>query len=172
MVPLEKRRELKLLILVFQNQIRESLFRQKKTFIDVKDFTDQKEIIWYTSEIGWSIYVVFTYIKTMLRNVPRKRSCRCFVRSKGWWDIVVNSYSDGQCKYTFCMYRNMFNSLKNIWGGLQKQIVTEHPIRPEMRLSVCLCKLTRGDYHYTNRKMADIGQCTVCSINKKEHSIF
>ena len=45
MVPLEKRRELKLLIFVFQNQIRKSLFRQKKNFIDVKDSTDQKEII-------------------------------------------------------------------------------------------------------------------------------
>ena len=30
---------------VFQNQRRKSLFRQKKTFIDVKDSMDQKEII-------------------------------------------------------------------------------------------------------------------------------
>ena len=28
--------------------------------------------------------------------------------------------------------------LKSIWGGLQKQIVTELPISPEMRLAICL----------------------------------
>ena len=37
----------------------------------------------------------------MSRNVPRKRSCRRFVRYKGWWDIVVNGYSDGQLSIHF-----------------------------------------------------------------------
>ena len=39
MVPLEKRRQLKLLILVFQNQ------RRKTSFIDFKDSMDQKKNI-------------------------------------------------------------------------------------------------------------------------------
>ena len=43
--PLEKMRQLKLLILVFQNQGRKSLFRQKKTLIDSIDSTDQKKIL-------------------------------------------------------------------------------------------------------------------------------
>ena len=45
MVPLGKRRQLKLLIFVFQNQRRKSLFRQKKKFIGFKDSIDQKENI-------------------------------------------------------------------------------------------------------------------------------
>ena len=39
--PLEKMRQLKLLILVFQNQGRKSLFRQKKTFI-VNNYSDER----------------------------------------------------------------------------------------------------------------------------------
>ena len=39
-------------------------------------------------------YVVFTYTEAMLRNAPRKRSCRHFVMNQGWWDAVVNNHSD------------------------------------------------------------------------------
>ena len=66
------------------------------------------------------------------------------------------------------MSRNTFNYiLENIRGGLQKQIVTELPISPEMRLAICLYKLTRRDYHYTIGEMAGIAKSTVCHINKK-----
>ena len=66
-----------------------------------------------------------------------KRSCRGLVRSQGWWDAVVNNYSDGRFKDTF--RRNTINYiLENILGGLQKQIVTKLPISSEMRLAICL----------------------------------
>ena len=73
----------------------------------------------------------------MLRNAPRKRSCRRLVRSQRWWDAVANNYSDERFKYTF--RRNTFiYILENILGGLQKEIVTKLPISPEMRLAICL----------------------------------
>ena len=110
-------------------------------------------------------YVAFTYTETMLRNAPRRRSCRSFVRNQGWWDTVVNNYSDERFKYTFRMSRNTFNYiLENIRGGLQKQIVTELTICPEMRLAICLYKLARGDYYYTIGKMAGTAQSTICRI--------
>ena len=67
----------------------------------------------------------------MLRNTPRKRSYRCFVRNQEWWDTVANNYNDEQFKYICSMNRNTFNYiLESIRGGLQKQIVTELPISP------------------------------------------
>ena len=36
-----------------------------------------------------------------LRNAPRKRSCMRFVKNQGWWDTVVNNYSNERFKYTF-----------------------------------------------------------------------
>ena len=66
-----------------------------------------------------------------------KRSCRGLVRSQGWWDAVVNNYSDERFKDTF--RRNTINYiLENILGGLQKQIVNKLPISSEMRLAICL----------------------------------
>ena len=71
------------------------------------------------------------------------------------------------------MSRNTFNNiLANIRGGFQKQIVTELPISPEMRLAICLYKLTRENYHGTVGEMAGIAQYTVCRIKKKKISIF
>ena len=76
MVPLEKRR---LLIFVFQNQ--------KENINILARLIDQ--------------YIFFTYTETILRNAPRKRSCRYFVGNQGWWDIVVNNYSDKQFNRSF-----------------------------------------------------------------------
>ena len=100
--------------------------------------------------------------------MPLKRSCTRFVRIQGWWDTTANNYSDERFKYTFRVSKNTFNYiLKNIRGGLQKQIVTEIPISPQIMLAICLYKLTRGNYHYTMGEMAGRAQSTVCRINKK-----
>lgn len=45
MVPLEKRGQLKLLIFVFQNQIREILFRQKKLLLILKILLTRGKIL-------------------------------------------------------------------------------------------------------------------------------
>ena len=119
---------------------------------------------------GWltNTYVFFAYTETMLRNVPRKKSCGCFVRTQWWWDIVLNNYSDERLKSTFRTSSNTFNYiLENIQGGLQKQIVIKLAISSETTLVISLYKLTRRDYHYTFGEMADIVQSTVCRINKQ-----
>ena len=91
---------------------------------------------------------------------------------RGSWDTVKKHYSDERIKYTSRMNRNMFSYiLKNIRGGIQKQIVNELPISPEMRLAVCLWKLTRGVYNCTVGEMVGIAQGAICRINKKERFI-
>ena len=40
----------------------------------------------------------------------------------------------------------------------------EKPISAEMRLTVCLFRLGRGDYHYTLGEMCGIAESTVCQI--------
>ena len=55
------------------------------------------------------------------------------------------------------MSRNMSTYvLENIQGRLQKQIITELPISPEVRLAICLYKLTKVDYYYMIREMTGI----------------
>ena len=55
------------------------------------------------------------------------------------------------------MSRNMSKYvLENIQGRLQKQIITELPISPEVRLGICLYKLTKVDYYYMIREMTGI----------------
>ena len=88
MVPLEKRSQLKLLILVFQNQRRKSLLPILKILLT------RRNVLFNILARLIDQYIVFTYTETMLRNAPRKRSCRRFVRNQGWWDKVVNNYSD------------------------------------------------------------------------------
>ena len=122
---------------------------------------------------GWLNNMLF--LQTMLRNATSKMSCRRFVKNQVWWDTVVNNYSDERFKYTFRTCRNMFKYnyiRKNIWGGLQKQIVTKLPINPEIRLAICLYKLTRGDFHYVIGEMAGIAQSTVCRISNKKKTFY
>ena len=102
-------------------------------------------------------YVASTYTETMLRNVPRKISRRCFVRNQGWCDTVVNNYSHERFMYTFRISRKTFNYiLENIQGESQKQIATELPISREIKMAICLYKLTRGNYQYVIGEMAGI----------------
>ena len=66
------------------------------------------------------------------------------------------------------MSRNTFNYiLKNIRGGLQKQIVTELPVSPEMMLAICFYKVTRRNCHYTIRVMAGRTQSIVFASTRK-----
>ena len=75
---------------------------------------------------------------------------------------VVNNYNDKKFKYRFRISRNRFNYvLENIRGVLQKEIITELQIGPEMRLATCTYKLTRTDYHYFIGEMTGIAQSTV-----------
>ena len=67
------------------------------------------------------------------------------------------------------MNRNTLNYiLENVREGLQKQIVTKLPISLEIKLVICLYKLTREDYYYTIGEVVALVKSTVCRINKKK----
>ena len=70
MMPLEKRRQLKSLILVFQNQRRKSLFRQKKLLLLLKILWTRRKILFNILARLNDQYVAFTYTETMSRNAP------------------------------------------------------------------------------------------------------
>ena len=70
MMPLEKRRQLKSLILVFQNQRRKSLFRQKKLLLILKILWTRRKILFNILARLNDQYVAFTYTETMSRNAP------------------------------------------------------------------------------------------------------
>ena len=73
MVPLEKRRQLKLLILVFQNQRRKSLFRRKKLLLILKILWTRRKILFNILARLIDQYVVFTYKETVLRKIPLEK---------------------------------------------------------------------------------------------------
>ena len=97
---------------------------------------------------------------------PRSRSCRRLPRNNGWWENVINNYSDARFKEMFRMTKGTFYYiLSKIEHRIEKNSVTvEAPIPSDMRLAICLYKLTRGDYHYTISEMTGIGEATVCRI--------
>ena len=75
-MPLGKKRQLKLLILVLQNQ--NSLFRQKKLLLVLKILLTKRTILFNILARLFDEYVVFTYAETMLKNVG------FLYRNQGW----------------------------------------------------------------------------------------
>ena len=93
------------------------------------------------------------------QQVPRIRSCRRLPRNNGWWETVASEYDDKRFKETFRISRQTFQYiLCKIRPFIEKDVVSEMPIQPEMRLAVTLYKLARGDYNYTIAGMDGIGE--------------
>ena len=81
---------------------------------------------------------------------PRIRSCRRLQRNTGWWNLVWTVYSEKRFKKTFRMTRQTFSLIHDrIKDDLTKESVTEEPIPSQMRLAICLYRLSRGDYYNT-----------------------
>ena len=96
---------------------------------------------------------------------PVSRSCRRLTRNTGWWENAWNNYSEARFKKTFRVSRSTFRYILNRIGPfLAREIVTEDPISPQLRLALCLYRLGRGDYLYTIAEMAGLGVSTVCSV--------
>ena len=92
-------------------------------------------------------------------------SCRRVKRNAGWWDKVCNTYSDPSFKKAFRVSRSAFNYILNrIEPFIIKQAVTEDPIPADLRLTICLYTLGRGDFHYTIAEMSGLGVSTVSLI--------
>ena len=99
---------------------------------------------------------------TVVRN---PRSCRRLIRNDGWFQTVIDAYTDKRFKKTFRVSKATFSFiLNNIKHDLQRETVTENPISPEMRLAICLYRLGRGDYNCTIAEMAGVGTSTVSTI--------
>ena len=77
----------------FSKPEKEKLISSKKLLLILKILWTRRKILFNILARLIDQYVAFTYTEAMLRNVPRKRSCRRFVRNQGWWDTVVNDYS-------------------------------------------------------------------------------
>ena len=78
---------------------------------------------------------------------------------------MKNSYNEERFKEMFRMSRGTFYY---ILGKIEPVIVKKHnfetPIPPDMRLAICIYKLTRGDYNYTIAEMVGVAESTVCQI--------
>ena len=100
---------------------------------------------------------------TVLCSTPtRKRICRRFIRNYGLWEIVQSTYSDDRFKQAFRVGKETFYFiLSKIESKIVKKNLVEKPISAEMRLTVCLFCLGRGDYHYTLGEMCGIAESTV-----------
>ena len=107
------------------------------------------------------------------KNKKSIRFCRRFCRNTGWWELVWTQYDDKRFKETFRISRNTFKYiLSAIQVNIEKQHTVEEPASPEMRLAICLYKLSRGDYNYTISEMIGVGESTViCIVNEVAQAI-
>ena len=78
---------------------------------------------------------------------------------------MKNSYNEERFKEMFRMSRATFYY---ILGKIEPVIVKKHNVEaaipPNMRLAICIYKLTRGDYNYIIPEMAGVAESTVCQI--------
>ena len=77
-----------------------------------------------------------------------------FQRNLGWW----NTYSEKRFKQTLRVSRGTFQFILNrIRHELERDVVCEDPIPPDMKLAICLYRLGRGDYYFTIAEMSGVG---------------
>ena len=82
----------------------------------------------------------------------------------------MTQYDDKRFKETFRISRDTFKYiLSEILVTIEKQNTAEEPISPEMRLAICLYKLSRKDYNYTISEMTGVGESTVICIVNHSH---
>ena len=117
------------------------------------------------------LLILLGIVKIILNERNKKRgirSCRRFCRNTGWWELVWTQYDNKRFKETFRISRNTFKYiLSEIRLNIEKQHTAEEPTSPEMRLAICLYKLSRGDYNYTISETTEVGESTViCIVNE------
>ncbi|XP_066920337.1 uncharacterized protein [Clytia hemisphaerica] len=112
-------------------------------------------------------------LKKLQKQQRKKRSCRRFLRNRGWWELVRDTYDDARFFETFRMARGTFNSILNcIRHKLVKQKLIEEPLSPEFRLAITIFKLARGDYIYTVGEMAGVSKSTICVIVRETFRVI
>lgn len=94
------------------------------------------------------------------------RSYRRLGRNEGWWNNVWNTYSERRFQKTFRISKDTFQFiLSRIRHDLERDVVTEDPISPDMRLGMSLSSWTRWLLLY-NSRMAGVGVSTVSTITQ------
>ena len=155
--------KVKLMVLLYMKQRKKYLYRRKKTIAAILKVVNRRKRIFPT-------LLALIHIQTneiVNFDTPRVtvRSCRRFICNTGWWDTVWTRYTDDRFKRTFRVSRGTFMYvLSFIHDKIHKQFITEKPISAEMRLGLCLYRISRGDYLYTIAEMAGIAESTVCQI--------
>ena len=90
-----------------------------------------------------------------------------FQRKLGWWNTVCNTNSEKRFKKTLCVSRGTFQFILNrIRHDLERDVVCEDPIPPDMRLAICLYRLGCGDYYFTIAEMSGLGVSSVAGITE------
>ena len=110
----------------------------------------------------------------MKRKEQRKpRSCHRFLRNRGWWETVKDTYDDSRFYETFRMTRATFYYiLSKISDQIRKKFVTEEPIPRDFRLAITIFRLSRGGYLFTIREMCGLQKSTVCMIVNESCSVI
>ena len=92
-------------------------------------------------------------------------SCLRFQRNLCWWNTVWNTYSEKRFKQTLRVSRGTFQFILNrIRHDLERDVVCEDPIPPDMRLAICLYRLGHGDHYFTIAEMFRVGVSTVAGL--------
>ena len=87
-----------------------------------------------------------------------------------WTGFYDNSLYNERVKEIFPISRDTFKYiLSEILVNIEKQHTTEEPISPEIRLAICLYKLSRKDYNYTISEMTGVWESTVICIVNHSH---
>ena len=76
--------------------------------------------------------------------------------------MVWNTYSERRFKRTFRVSKETFQ----IRHDLERDIVCEDPIPPDIRSGICLYCLGRGDYYYMIGELAGVSLSTVAAITQ------
>ena len=100
------------------------------------------------------------------KDTPKIIRERRLIRNYGWWNKVWNVYSSKRFKKKFRISREAFKKLlSRIKPYIEKQPYSEgEPIPPEMRLGICLYRLSRGTYYDTIAEMTGVAPATVYVI--------
>ena len=164
------RRQLLSIILIYMRSKRKSIQLRNKAIAILLEYEEKRRIITRQSLLHLEMltHLLNNLEKHERLERRRKRSCRRFVRNKGWWEMVRDTYSPERFFETFRMCRETFNFiLVKVYDELVEKTLIEEPIAPDCRLAITIYKLSRGDYIYTIGEMTGFAKSTICVIVKE-----
>lgn len=165
MAAIDRRRILACLIMVYRKNRRQNMQRIQNILL-ILLHREEKRMHLMQQYLDCLKHLLMLHDHVIKKKQNRKpRLCRRFIRNKGWWENVRDTYDDSRFFETFRMSRPTFYYILNkISDQIEKQWVVEQPLEPDFRLAVTIYRLSRGDYIYTIGEMCGIAKATVCTI--------